>query len=298
VRTLVVGSAGQLGHDLARTFGDTELLTVDRASLDITDERRVLEVVREARPDVVLNAAAWTDVDGAESAPDAAMQVNAFGPWHLARACDEVAATLVTVSTDYVFGGAAVDGVGPGGRGWREDDPVAPDNAYGRSKVAGEELVRVATDRHHIVRTAWLSGAHGSNIVRTILRLGRERPVLSFVDDQLGSPTTTADLAVGIRRLVDTGEHGTTHLTNSGTASWYDLAVAVVELAGLPARVERRRTEPGERPAARPSWSVLDGSRAEALGVGPLPYWRVALAHLLDELGELQHEGPAERRDP
>lgn len=295
MRTLLVGSAGQLGHDLARAFADTEVVALDRGSLDITDERRVLEVVRDTRPDVVLNAAAWTDVDAAESAPDAAMQVNAFGPWHLARACEELAATLVTVSTDYVFGDASFDGVGPGGRGWREDDPVAPGNAYGRSKVAGEELVRVATSRHHIVRTAWLSGAHGSNIVRTILRLGRERPVLSFVDDRFGSPTTTADLALGIRRLVDTGVHGTTHLTNSGTASWYDLAVAVVELADLPARVERRATQLGERPAPRPSWSVLDGARAAALGVGPLPHWRVALAQLLEQLGELRHEGPADR---
>jgi dTDP-4-dehydrorhamnose reductase len=295
VTTLVVGAGGQLGHDLAAAFADTSVTALARDELDVTDAGRIGEVVAAVAPDVVLNAAAWTDVDACEDDPERAWRINAAGPWHLAQACAKHGATLVTVSTDYVFGSVPAPSgatVHDARRGYRETDTTHPGNAYGRSKLAGERLVRATTPHHHIVRTAWLSGAHGANIVRTILRLGREREQLRFVDDQIGSPTTTADLAAAIRRLVASGRTGTVHLTNAGRASWYDLAAAVVELAGLPTEVVARATEPGERPAARPAWSVLDGGRAAAIGVGPLPHWRAGLRDLLAELGELAGPEP------
>jgi dTDP-4-dehydrorhamnose reductase len=284
MRVLIVGAGGQLGLDLADAYADHDVVGLTRAELDIGDEAAVATVVHDLRPALVVNAAAWTDVDGCESDPDRAHRVNALGPWWLARACERQGATLVHVSTDYVFSGERPPGTAAGARGWTEFDPTSPINVYGRSKWAGEQLVRSTLPSHHIVRTAWLCGARGANFVRTMLRLGRERGELRVVDDQVGSPTFTRDLATAIRELSTSGRFGTWHRVNEGRCSWYDLAVATFELAGLDVRVEPIATSEFPRPAPRPAWSVLDGGHATAAGLTVLPHWRDGLRRLLDEL--------------
>jgi len=286
VRVLVTGAGGQLGLDVVDAFDDHDVVALTHADLDIGDEAGVTAAIEGARPRLIVNAAAWTDVDGCEADPERAHRDNALGPWWLARAASRAGATLVTFSTDYVFDGVAPTGSDGAPRGFTEWDPVAPLSAYGRSKAAGEALVRETLAEHHIVRTAWVSGARGSNFVRTILRMARSEGSLSVVDDQVGSPTTTRSLARAVRALAVSGRHGTVNLVCAGSCSWFDYARAIVEDAGLDVPVERRSSADAPRPAQRPSWSVLDTTHARALGVEPLPTWREALRELLVELGE------------
>jgi dTDP-4-dehydrorhamnose reductase len=292
VRVLVTGAGGQLGLDLLDAFADHDTVGLTRAQLDITDEAAVSEAVATLRPALVVNAAAGTDVDGCESDPEGAHRVNALGPWWLARACERSGATLVTFSTDYVFGGSAPSGPGGAPRGYAEQDPVAPLSVYGRSKAAGEQLVRQTLREHHIVRTAWVSGARGRNFVRTMLRLADAGGPVRVVDDQTGSPTTTRDLAAAVRALAVSGRFGTVHLVNEGIATWFDVAGAVFALAGRQVDLAPQPSSAMVRPAPRPVWSVLDTTHARTLGIGPMPHWRDALGRLLDELGA---RGPEER---
>lgn len=287
MRVLITGAGGQLARDLIGACADDEVTAVTRDELDISDEAAVVATIRELAPDAVVNAAAWTDVDGCEADPDRAHEVNALGPWWLARACRDVGAVLVHVSTDYVFGGdAPIDGSGAP-RAWTEVDPTAPASVYGTTKLAGEELVRRTLPEHVIARTAWLAGAGGGNFVRTMLRVGRERGAATVVDDQVGSPTFTADLAPALRHLAVARRFGTYHLANAGQASWYDLAAATFELASLAVDLAPQPSSALDRPAPRPAWSVLDTRHARLSGVRELPHWRDGLRRLLDELGEL-----------
>jgi dTDP-4-dehydrorhamnose reductase len=293
VRVLLTGAGGQLARDVLRCWGDDEVVALSRTELDVADEAAVVAAVRDLAPDVVVNAAAWTDVDGAEADPDRAHAVNALGPWWLARACRDHGATLVHVSTDYVFDGDAPrDGAGDR-RAWTETDPVAPRSVYGRSKAAGERLVRETLPAHVIVRAAWLAGAGGGNFVRTVLRVARERGEIRVVDDQVGSPTFTADLAPALRHLAVAGRHGTYHVANAGRASWYELAAATFELAGVDVQLLAQPSSALDRPAPRPAWSVLDTRHARLSGVPTLPHWRDGLRRLLAELGELAAGTPA-----
>lgn len=284
MRVLITGAGGQLGLDVLDAFADREVVGLTRAELDVGDEPSVADAVGDHAPDVVLNAAAYTDVDGCETDPDRAHRVNALGPWWLARACRRAGATLVTVSTDYVFSGAP--GRGPDGRlrGWDEWDAVRPLNVYGRSKAAGEQLVRETLPEHHIVRTAWVCGARGANFVRTMLRLGSERDELQVVDDEVGSPTFTRDLARALRSLAASGRHGTVHLVNEGRCSRHELAVRALELAGIATPVRAVGSEAFRRPALRPSFSVLDTRHARLSGIPPLPPWEQGLADLVAEI--------------
>jgi dTDP-4-dehydrorhamnose reductase len=285
MRVLVTGAGGQLGLDLVDAFSDHEVVAWTRAELDVCDEAAVAAAVAGLRPALVLNAAARTDVDGCESDPDGAHRANALGPWWLARACARIDATLVTFSTDYVFAGAAPVGPGGAARGFVETDAIAPLNIYGRSKAAGEQLVRETLPAHHIVRTAWVSGARGRNFVRTMLRLGLEGGPIRVVDDQIGSPTFTRDLAAAVRRLAVSGRYGTVHLVNEGSCSWFELAEAVFAEAGMDVDLAPQGSQAVARPAIRPGWSVLDTTHAQMSGIGPLPHWRDGLARLVDELG-------------
>lgn len=281
-RVVVVGAAGMLGRDLVAEVAarGLDVVALDRAQVDVTDPRAVRDVVDAALAGpgaVLVNCAAWTAVDAAETAEPQAFAVNAVGPQLLARACARAGARMLQVSTDYVFDGAAGDP-------YPEDAPVAPRSAYGRTKAAGEWAVRAELpDAHWVVRTAWLYGTHGPNFVATMRRLATERPTVDVVDDQVGQPTCAADLAV---RLVDlvaaAAPAGTYHATASGRASWFDLARAVFALSGLdPDRVRPTTSEAFVRPAPRPAWSVLGHAGWARAGLPPMPAWDDALARHL-----------------
>ena len=279
MKVLVTGAGGQLGLDLVDAFADHDVVGLTHAQLDVADEAAVVGAVRDHEPALVIHAAAWTDVDGCELDPDRAHTVNALASWWVARACALIGASMVLMSTDYVFDGNATEP-------YTEFDPPSPVSAYGRSKVAAESLVRDALTEHYIVRTAWVCGARGKNFVRTMLRVGREQGRARVVDDQIGSPTVTRDLAAAIRELAVTGRYGTYHRTNAGRCSWFDLAAATFELAGLDVELEPMKSDELDRPAPRPAWSVLSDRHSMLAGLRPLPDWRDGLARLLDELGE------------
>ncbi len=269
----MTGAGGQLGAELLRVLGSSAD-GLSRADLDVTDAGAVSSAVRDY--DVVVNAAAWTDVDGAEADEPAAFAVNAGAVAHLAAACARSGSTLIHVSTDYVF-------AGDGSRPYREDDPTGPRSAYGRSKVAGEEAVLTVLSSGataYVVRTAWVYGETGGNFVKTMVRLERERDTLDVVDDQRGSPTWARDLATGLVALGDSGaEPGLYHCTNAGKTTWCDLARAVfAELGADPDRVRPTTTERFPRPAPRPAYSVLSTRKWAAAGLPPLRDWREALA--------------------
>lgn len=291
MRVLVTGANGQLGRELLDRPGRHRVVGLTASELDITDAPAVRARVDEVSPDVIVNAAAMTAVDDCEHDVDTAMLVNATAVGHLAAAAAATDATLVQVSTDYVFGGRDAPEPGADAQGWAEDDEPAPESVYGRSKLAGELAALRAHDRVHVVRTAWLASANGGGFVRTMLRLADEGRAISVVDDQHGSPTVTWDLADRIWRIVEhgarTGEHGTWHATNDGWCSWFDLAAATFELAGLDVDLSRQPSSALDRPAPRPAWSVLADTRGEALGWPATPHWREGLSELLRRLDRL-----------
>jgi dTDP-4-dehydrorhamnose reductase len=277
LRWLITGGRGQLGTDLQLVLaGDATAVVkaVDRREGDITSSAMVDALVRDYRPDVLINAAAYTAVDQAETDEAGAYLVNATGTALLAAALARHGGRLIHVSTDYVFAG---DAAAP----YEVDDPTAPRSAYGRTKLAGEQAVReLLPDHGYIVRTSWVYGASGSNFVKTMARLEVDRDTVSVVDDQRGAPTWSADLA---RALVELGRAearpGIYHCTNAGDTTWYGFARAIfTELGADPDRVQATTTDAFPRPAPRPSYSVLSNSAWAAAGLTALPHWRDALS--------------------
>jgi dTDP-4-dehydrorhamnose reductase len=269
VKWLVTGSNGMLGTDLVAllTSRDEDVTAAPRAELDVTDAEAVDRAL--AGYDVVVNAAGWTAVDAAEDHEDEARAANADAARHLARAARTHGARLVQISTDYVFDGSATDP-------YPEDAAAAPSSAYGRTKALGEEAVREELpDAHLVVRTAWLYGAHGSSFPTTIARLARERGQVDVVDDQVGQPTWTQDVADLVVRLVGVdAPAGTYHATSAGQCSWYDFARTVVVAAGLESSTVQPTTSASfVRPAPRPAYSVLGHEALVALGVEPIGDW-------------------------
>lgn len=284
MRVLVTGAGGQLGLDVLDAFADHEVVGLTHADLDVADEPAVVAAVRDNQPQLVVHAAAWTNVDGCEQDPDRAHHVNALGSWWVARACRLVDAAMVYLSTDYVFDGRGRADAAGAPQPYSEFDPIDPLNHYGRSKAAGELLLRQTLAEHYIVRTSWVCGARGSNFVTTMLRVGRERGAAQVVDDQVGSPTFTRDLAAAIRELAVTGRYGTYHRTNHGTCSWYDLAAATYELTGMDVDLQPISSQQLDRPAPRPAYSVLGERHSVLSGLRRLPPWRDGLARLLAEV--------------
>lgn len=292
MRVLVTGARGQLGSELVRLALQRGWPTVPlvREDLDIGDAEAVRGAIGKARPTAVINAAAFTRVDEAESHPEAAERVNRDGARNLALACGEEGIPIVHFSTDYVFDGRA-------SHPYRPDDPPGPLGVYGRSKWQGELAVREATERHLIIRTAWVFGVHGHNFVKSILRLARERDELRVVDDQRGSPTAADDLAeaalIALEHARAKGSGwGTYHFVNAGSTTWHGFAERILALASVRTALRARKavpitTEELDLPAPRPRWSVLDTSTyVETFGHAPCP-WEEALEDVLERLPTL-----------
>ncbi|MFY1692351.1 dTDP-4-dehydrorhamnose reductase [Plantactinospora sp. WMMB782] len=285
---LVTGAGGMLGRDLVAVLSARHpgrVTAATRAQLDLTDPAAVRSAVTGHQ--IVVNAAGWTDVDGAERHEAAATEVNGAGPANLAAACAQTGARLLHVSTDYVFAGDA-------DRPYPEDAPTAPVNAYGRSKLAGELAVaRLLPRTGYLVRTAWLYGAHGPNFVSTMLRLAADRTHLDVVDDQLGQPTWSYALAerlaeLGAAALRNAAPAGVYHGTASGRTSWYGLAREVFARTGLdPERIRRTGSDRFPRPARRPGYSVLGHDGWSRAGLAPMAHWRTMLAEALRPDGTL-----------
>lgn len=303
-RVLVTGGNGQLGRDLRdvlagavpaggvpeaeldRTIlsavspGAFEVLATDIDTLDLVDRDAVRGAVEDFRPDLILHGGAYTAVDACESDPDTAFAVNAMGTRHMAEAAAAVGSHILYVSTDYVFDGSA-------DRPYVEWDPPGPVSVYGRSKLGGEHEIRsISGASGTIVRTAWVSGAHGANMVKTVLRLAAADPegTLRFVDDQHGCPTFTADLARAIVRLGVDRRPGTFHVTNQGETTWFGFVRATMEAAGYdPARVEAISSKDLDppRPAPRPANSRLDNAGLRLSGLPAMPHWQDALSRLV-----------------
>ncbi|HUE27648.1 MAG TPA: dTDP-4-dehydrorhamnose reductase [Solirubrobacteraceae bacterium] len=274
MRLLITGAAGMLGQDLlaAAATAGVEAVPLPRARLDIADPDATRAAVAGAAPDVVVNCAAWTDVDGAEAAFDAAFAINGEGAGNVARAAAEAGAWTIQISSDYVFDGTKREP-------YLESDPVAPVSAYGRSKLAGEQAVAdSAPGRHTVVRSSWLFGAGGRCFPATILELAAERDRLRVVDDQVGCPTFTGHLAAAIVELSRTRPAGVVHVAGGGACSWFEFATEIVARAGLDCEVEPCSTEEMPRPATRPAYSVLGSERRDAPA---LPGWPSGLEQYL-----------------
>jgi dTDP-4-dehydrorhamnose reductase len=281
-RILLTGGDGQLGRELldcATNAGHT-VRSTDRADCDVADSIRVGEVIDETDPEVLINCAAWTRVDDAETNADAAFRLNALGPRVLAAACDRKNVLLIHLSTDYVFAGDA-------GAPIDEWQQPRPRSVYGASKLAGEQEVRNLARRHIVVRTSWLYGRHGPNFVLTMLRAGEGQQPMRVVSDQVGSPTWTGHLAPALLRLMELDIPGTYHLSNAGAVSWYGFAQAIFAAVGDATEVTPIPTSEYPTPAPRPAYSVLDNRVWRLLGETPLPEWqeglRAYLASLVDQ---------------
>jgi dTDP-4-dehydrorhamnose reductase len=273
MRILITGAGGMLGHDVrsAVQAAGHDPIGLARAELDITDSTAVDAAVTRARPDVVVNCAAWTNVDGAEGDFEAALAVNGPGAGHVARAAAAAGAWTIHISSDYVFNGRK-------STPYLESDPVDPVSAYGRSKLQGEfDVVEAAPDSHTIVRSSWLFGAAGPCFPKTILRLAAERDSLNVVSDQIGCPTFTGHLAIALVALAPARALGVLHVAGSGNCSWCAFAQEIVTGAGLDCDVRPITTEQYPLPAPRPAYSVLQSERA-APG---LPSWREGLQEFM-----------------
>ena len=283
-RILLTGTTGQLGQELQQTLASLGKVTgVNRQSLDLVQPDKVRQAIREVKPDLIVNAAAYTAVDKAETETELAKAINGMAPTIMAEEAQRLEAVLIHVSTDYVFDGRK-------NTPYTEEDTPNPINAYGQSKLLGEEGVQKTCDRHIILRTAWVYGTYGKgNFVKTMLRLGAEREELRVVVDQVGTPTWTGDLAWAIAQLGQKASPGIYHFTNSGAISWYDFAVAIFEEAqqlDFPLKVQRVvpiTTSEFPTPAPRPAYSVLSSKKISAvLGTHP-PHWRQSLRQVLKQ---------------
>ena len=301
MKVLVTGVNGQLGHDVmleldrrgheaygsgssGQYHGAEDLLTLPYVAMDITDAKQVSQLLGQLRPDAVIHCAAWTAVDAAEDAENLpkVRAVNVDGTRHLSEACASVGAKMLYISTDYVFSGQ-------GREAWQPDcKEYAPLNVYGQSKLDGELAVASALRRFYIVRTAWVFGRNGNNFVKTMLKLGRTHPQLRVVNDQIGTPTYTEDLARLLVDMIETEKYGYYHATNEGGyISWYDFACEIFRQAGMEVRVTPVSTaEYGLSKAARPFNSRLDKSKLRQAGFVPLPDWKDALNRYLKTQSE------------
>ena len=276
-KVLITGGHGQLATDLALTFDEADTLVLSREDLDISRPEAVDSIMLRYRPEIVINTAAWTDVDGCESNETKARSINSWGPKNVVASAQKCGARVVQISTDYVFDGLL-------DRPYVERDRTNPQSIYGQTKLEGELAMR---EQDLIVRTSWLSGLHGSNILKTIVNLASSETPMVFVDDQIGHPSFTRDIAVTIRELVHLQAHGIFHVTNQGAVSWFEFAQTILEHMGRPSTqvtaIASSELDP-PRPAPRPPNSVLENSALQRAGLHPPPDFRETLPELLEVL--------------
>jgi dTDP-4-dehydrorhamnose reductase len=286
MKVLFTGSNGQLGRELAQQFKRKKIKHsgYDIPEFDIRDKESMLRIIKKEAPTVIVNCGALTNVDGCETQKEMAMDINGNGPKNLAEIARDMDITLVQVSTDYVFDG---NGIKENGklRPYIETDMIDPRTVYGESKAFGEKAVLEITPKHFIIRTAWLYG-DGANFVKTMLDLATKHPKLTVVDDQVGSPTSTVDLAAAIIDLMQTEDYGIYHGTCEGQCSWYDFALEIFKLSEITIPVEAVTSEQFIRPAPRPKYSVLENKGLADLGINHFRPWQEALKEYLENLYE------------
>ena len=289
-KVLLIGAKGQVGQELQLTLPPLgEVISIGREELDLTNSEKISQLIREIHPDYLVNAAAYTAVDKAETEPDLAYSINAIAPKIMAESAEKIKAKFLHISTDYVFDGRK-------NTPYLETDLTNPLGVYGQSKLRGEEEIKTVNSQAIILRTAWVYGSYGkSNFVKTMLRLGKEREELKVVVDQVGSPTWSKDIATAITQLLINVDNpaGIYNFTNSGVASWFDLTKAIFEeakISGIPLKIQRVipiTTAEYPTPAVRPAYSVLSGQKiSQQLGYIP-PYWRDSLKAMLNQLFNL-----------
>ncbi len=256
MKILILGSSGLLGSEVKKVFLEEELILPNETDLDITDENKVIGYIKEQKPAVIINCAAYTNVDGCEKDEnkDIAFKVNGWGPGYIAKGAELIGAKLVHISTDYVFNGNKEEP-------YETDDVVDPVNVYGETKLLGENEIKKYCKKYYVLRTAWLYGDNGPNFINTMLKLGQDRNELNVVNDQYGSPTYVKDLAAGIKNILTKENYGTYHMVNHGYCSWYDLAVLVFKYAKMNVFVHPVSSSEFIRPAKRPNNSRMNDQK-------------------------------------
>lgn len=281
MKVLVTGVGGQLGHDVVRELEQRghEVTGVGREEMDITDAEKVRKVIRDCVPDAVIHCSAYTAVDRAEDEADQCRKVNVEGTKNIAEICAELDCKMIYISTDFVFSGE-------GERPWETDDAAGPISVYGRTKYEGEDEVKSRLDKFFIVRISWVFGKNGNNFVKTMLRIGKENGAVKVVDDQIGSPTYTRDMAVLLADMVQTEKYGVYHASNEGFCSWYDFAKEIFRLAGMDdVSVTPITSDQFPAKAKRPFNSRMSKEKLVKEGFNKLPSWQDALKRYVQELG-------------
>ena len=278
MKLLVTGVKGQLGHDIVNECKEKniEAVGVDIEEMDITDAKKVAEVIKEGNYDAVIHCAAWTAVDKAEDEVELCTKVNVDGTRNIANICKELDIPMMYFSTDYVFDGQ-------GETEWKEYDERDPLNVYGQTKYEGELIVETLP-KHFIVRIAWVFGINGNNFIKTMLRLGKERGAVCVVDDQIGSPTYTYDLSKLVVDMIQTDKYGIYHATNEGLCSWYEFACEIFKQAGMSVEVTPVDSNAFPAKAKRPNNSRMSKAMLDKNGFGRLPTWQDALSRYLKEI--------------
>lgn len=281
MKALVTGSNGQLGYDLLKELNkrNIEAVGVDIDEMDITNAQSVKNAFEKYKPDWVFHCAAWTAVDKAEDMPEKCEKVNAIGTKNIAEMCKRTNCKLIYLSTDYVFSG-------DGTNFWEPDDKVNPLNTYGKTKYMGEQFVR-EVPKHYIVRISWVFGINGNNFVKTMIKLGTTKDEVKVVNDQIGSPTYTADLAVLLCDMAEADKYGTYHATNEGLCSWYDFAKEIFSLCSIKTKLTAVSSSEFVSKAKRPQNSRMNKAKLEENSFNRLPNWQDALKRYLKELGEI-----------
>ena len=286
MKFLITGAGGQLGREWTETLQQKGLphMPFNSGDLDITDYDKVRHIVSSVNPDVIINCAAYTDVEGAEDFPEKAFQVNRDAVRNLAAECKKNNTILVHFSTDYVFPGNSAD-MKQFPDGYPEEAETGPINIYGKSKLEGEAAIRDSGADHLIIRVSWLCGKYGGNFVKTMLRLSKEKENLKVVDDQFGSPTFTESLINATHFLIDTNKMGTYHFTSKGIISWYDYASAIFEMSGRDISIQKVPSSEFQFKAERPAFSKLSTEKIESLNSKLISNWKTGLQKLLNQLG-------------